>query len=128
MENATIIAVSVKRLQEKDKFPKEIIVRNLKEENENGITDLKCAVFADYTSDRYTVLKINGEYSGRMSRYTLMMFLIYNGNGELIEASFDETIPNDFKGKKMFSQTIQVPNDEYISRISVRFIPDPAFL
>jgi hypothetical protein len=63
-----------------------------------------------------------------MSRYTLMMFLVYNGNGDLIDASFDEKIADDFKGKKTFSQRIQVPKDEYISKVSVRFIPDPVFL
>lgn len=121
-------AISVKKLEEDEKLPKEIIVRDIEEEKKYGITDLKCAVYRSYVYDRYMNLKINGEYSGRVSAYTLMMFLVYNGNDELIEARFDEKIPNDFKGKKTFSQTIQVPLDEYISRITVRFIPDPVFL
>lgn len=130
MENNTITAkaVSVKKLKENDKLPKEMIERNLKEEKENGITDLKCAVFVDYSSERYTTLRINGEYSGKASRYTLMMFLVYNGNGNLIDASFDEKIDDDFKGTKTYSQRIQVPKDEYISKVSVHFIPDPVFL
>lgn len=121
-------AISVKKLEEDEKLPKEIIVRDIEEEKKYGITDLKCAVYRSYIYDRYMNLKINGEYSGRVSAYTLMMFLVYNGNDELIEARFDEKIPNDFKGKKTFSQTIQVPLDVYISRITVRFIPDPVFL
>ena len=121
-------AISVKKLEEDEKLPKEIIVRDIEEEKKYGITDLKCAVYRSYIYDRYMNLKINGEYSGSVSAYTLMMFLVYNGNDELIEARFDEKIPNDFKGKKTFSQTIQVPLDEYISRITVRFIPDPVFL
>lgn len=130
MENNTITtkAVSVKKLKENDKLPKEIIERNLKEEKENGIIDLKCAVFVDYSSERYTTLRINGEYSGKVSRYTLMMFLVYNGNGNLIDASFDENIADDFKGTKTYSQRIQVPKDEFISKVSVRLIPDPVFL
>jgi hypothetical protein len=121
-------AISVKKLQDNEKLPKEIIEINTDEERANGITDFSCAIFTDYSSDRYTNFKINGEYSGRMSRYTLMMFLVYNGNGDLIDASFDEKIADDFKGKKTFSQRIQVPKDEYISKVSVRFIPDPVFL
>lgn len=121
-------AISVKKLEEDEKLPKEIIVRDIEEEKKYGITDLKCAVYRSYVYDRYMNLKINGEHSGRVSAYTLMMFLVYNGNDELIEARFDEKISNDFKGKKTFSQTIQVPLDEYISRITVRFIPDPVFL
>ena len=121
-------AISVKELQVNEKLPNEIIEINTDEERANGITDFSCAIFTDYSSDRYTNFKINGEYSGRMSRYTLMMFLVYNGNGDLIDASFDEKIADDFKGKKTFSQRIQVPKDEYISKVSVRFIPDPVFL
>ena len=117
-------AISVKKLQDNEKLPKEIIERNPDEERANGITDFSCAIFTDYSSDRYTSFKINGEYSGRTSRYTLVVFLVYNGNGDLIDASFGETI----KGKKTFSQRIQVPKDEYISKVSVRFIPDPVFL
>ena len=120
--------ISVKKLQENEKLPKGIIVRNLEEEKKNGITDINFAVFRDYSYDRYTYLKLNGEYSGKTSRYTLLMFLVYNGNGELIDASFDEKLPDDFKGKKTFSKTIQVPNDEYISKVTVRVIPDPVFL
>jgi hypothetical protein len=127
-QNNSIKAISVKSLQEDEKLPQELIVRNIGEEKKYGITDLKCAVFRSFTYDRYTNLKINGEYSGRVSGYTLMMLLVYNGNGELIEANFDEKISDDFKGKKPFSKTIQVPIDEYISKISVRFIPDPVFL
>jgi hypothetical protein len=129
MDNTShISAISVKKLQENEKLPKEIIVRNVDEEKQLGVTDLRCAIFRDYSYERYVNLKINGEYSGKASRYALIMFLVYNGNGELMGASFDEKISNDFKGKKIFSQTIQVPIDEYISKISIRLIPDPVFL
>lgn len=121
-------AVPVSQLGEDEKLPKSIIFRNITEEHDNGITDFKCALYRSYVYGRYTDIKITGEYSGKMSRYTLMMFLIYNGNGELIEASFDEEIDEDFRGIKTFSATVQVPNDEYISKVAVRFVPDPVFL
>ena len=128
-------AISVKKLQDNEKLPREIIERNSNEEKSYGITDFSCAIYTDYSIDRYTSFRINGEYrkinvedSDRMYRYTLMVFLVYNGNGNLIDASYDVDIENDFKGKKVFSTHVQVPKDEYISKVTVRFIPSPVFL
>lgn len=121
-------AISVKDIKENEKLPKDIILRNLDEEKKFGITDLKCAVFRDYSYDRYTYLKLNGEYNRKTSKDTLILFLVYNGNGGLIEASFDETISDKFKGKKTFSKSLQVPTDEYISKITIRFVPEPVFV
>lgn len=119
--------VSVKKLQEKEKLPKSLIQRFESEEQKQGITDLRCSVMKDYTYERYCNLKITGEYFGKVSRYTLLMVMIYNANNELIEARFDEEIDQNFKGKRSFSITAQVPDDEYISRIVVRLTPDPVF-
>lgn len=119
--------ISVKKLQEKEKLPKALIQRFESEEQKQGITDLRCSIVKDYTYDRYCNLKITGEYSGKASRYTLIMVMIYNANDELIEARFGEKIDQDFKGKRTFSMIAQVPNDEYISRVVVRLTPDPVF-
>lgn len=121
-------AVRLNKLHEHDKLPSEIIICNTVEAEENGITEFKCAAFRSYTYDRYTYLDINGEYSGKVSHYTVILFLIYNGNGELIGANFDKEIPKKFRKKQTFSLSIEVPIDEYISKISIRFIPDPAWL
>lgn len=120
--------VSVKKLKEKEKLPKALIQRFESEEQKQGITDFRCSVVKDYTCDRYCVLKITGEYFGKVSRYTLIMVMFYNANNELIEALFDEVIDDDFEGKRAFSMTAQVPNDECISKIVVRLTPDPTFV
>jgi len=120
--------VSVKKLQDKAKLPKSIIKRYPAEEKKYGITSLQCSISKDYSFDRYTNLKITGEYSGKSSRYVLMMFLVYNANHELIEADFDEEVDEGFSGRKTFSVSVQVPNDEHISQVAIRFVPDPVFL
>ena len=119
--------VSVKDLKESEKLPKGLIQRFVSEEQKFGITDFCCSISKGYGYDQYTNLKITGEYTGKVSQYIVMMFMIFNANDEMIEARFGEEIDKDFKGKGTFSFLAQVPKDEYISRIVVRFIPDPTF-
>ena len=120
--------VEVLRLEDNDKLPKGIIRRIPEEEQRNGVTDLKFSVFKDYTSGRYTALKVIGEYTAKCTQYTIMYILVYNANNELIDASFDEKLSNDFSGKKTFTKYLQVPIDEYVSKVLIRFTPDPVFV
>jgi len=120
--------VSVKKLQKGEKLPKAIIKRHPAEEKKHGITSLSCSISKDYDFDRYTNLKITGEYTGKASHYALMIFLIYNANHELIEADYDEEVNEGFEGRKTFSVTVQVPIDEFISQVAIRFVHDPVFL
>jgi len=119
--------VAVKSVQEKEKLPKDILQRNIVVEQQYGITDFRCAIVKDYVSDRYCNFKITGEYSGKTTQYLLIVFLAYNANSELIEADFGYKIADDFKGHKTFSMSLQVPNDEYLSKIVMRIVPDPVF-
>lgn len=119
--------ISVKKMQEKEKLPKDIIQRGIADEQALGITDFRCAIVKDYSSDRYCTFKITGEYTGKVSQYLLIMFMAYNANNELIEADFGYKIDNDFKGHKTFSMSLHIPNDEYISKIIMKIVPDPVF-
>lgn len=120
--------VFVKKLQDDEKLPKDLIVRYPAEEQKIGITDFKCSVRKEYDCNNYVYLKITGEYSGKVNKYILLVFMIYNANGQLIGADFDEEIDNDFHGQKTFSTSVQVPIDEYISKIAIRLTPDPTFI
>lgn len=119
--------ISVKKMQEKEKLPKDIIHRDVAVEQQYGLTDFRCAVTKDYVSDRYCSFKITGEYTGKVSQYLLIVFMAYNANNELMEADFGYKIDNDFKGHKTFSMSLQIPNDEHISKIIMKIIPDPVF-
>lgn len=119
--------VSVKSIQEKEKLPKDILQRNVVVEQQYGISDFRCAIVKDYVYDRYCNFKITGEYTGKVSQYLLIVFMAYNANDELIEADFGYKISDDFKGHKTFSMSLQIPNDEYLSKIVMRIVPDPVF-
>lgn len=119
--------VSVKDLKEDEKLPKGLIQRFVSEEQKLGITNFRCSIVNSYVYDRYVNLKITGEYTGKVSQYIVMMVIIFNANNEMIEACFNEKIDHNFNGKGTFSFIAQVPKDEYVSRIVVRFIPDPVF-
>lgn len=87
--------VSIKDLKDNEKLPKGLIKRYPTEERKHGITDFRCSVSKSYSYNQYTDLKVTGELKGRVTKYTLMMFVVYNRNDELIEAVFDETIDKD---------------------------------
>jgi len=127
-QNIPSHAVYVGKLNQGEKLPKWVFKRYPKDEEQNGITEFRCSASKAYQSDRYTDIKVTGELHGKTTRYTLMIFLVYNANEELIETNYKEKLDDDFDGKKTFSVTLQVPSDEYVSKIAVRFIPDPVFL
>lgn len=120
--------VNLSTIDKSEKLPKSIIEHFPKDEQMRGITDFKCSVTKDYGYGNYCNLKLTGELVASMSQYTIMMIMVYNGNNELIGADFDEELSKDFKGKKTFSIEVKVPSDEYISRISIKFAPDPVFV
>lgn len=120
--------VQPSKYEDNEKLPKSLIQRFPNEEKKNGITDLRCSIFKEYSSDRHSTLKVIGEYSGKCSKYTLKVIMIYNANDELIDADFNESIDENFSGKKTFTHYMQVPNDEYISKVVIRFLPDPVFV
>lgn len=119
--------ISVKKMQEKEKLPKDIVQRDIAVEQQYGLTDFRCAIIKDYLSDRYCNFKITGEYTGKVSQYLLIVFMAYNADNELMEADFGYKIDSDLKGHKTFSRSLQIPNDEYISKITMKIIPDPVF-
>ena len=120
--------VIVGALSVNDKLPKNVIVHDPTEARKNGITRLKYTATLTSINERYVDLKITGEYNVRTSKYRLMMLLVYNENDELISADFSKKIDKDSSGSKSFSIKIEVPKDESISRISIRFIPDPVHI
>mgnify|MGYP004550615039 CR=1 FL=1 len=123
----TTEVISVAAMEEHEKIPKSFIQRNVASEQKYGITNFRCAVFKDYEWDRYWNFKVTGEYSGKVSRYLLIVIKVYNANNEMMDAAFDYKISSDFSGKQSFQTTLQIPNDEYISKIDTRIIPDPTF-
>ena len=54
--------------------------------------------------------------------------MIYNTNNELIEVDFGEKFEQNLNGKKTFSISLQVPEDEYLARIriEIRFTDNSA--
>ena len=119
--------VDLTKVELKEKLPKSLIQRFPDEEQRQGISNFRCSITKDYSFRGYCHLKLTGELTGNIPRYTLLMIMVYNANNELIGASFDEKIEQNLNGKKTLSVTVQTPNDEYISRIVVRFVPDPVF-
>lgn len=121
-------SISIKDLSDNEKLPKSLIYRHVDEEIRLGIADLKCSVKKDYDYEHYLSLKITGEYSGKSTEYLIIMFMVFNAHNEMIAATFDELIDNEFKGTKSFSNSCEVPIDEYISKIEIKIIKDPAFV
>lgn len=123
----TNMIIDIAKLNEGEKIPKEIIEINTDVSRDVNITSLNCAVRKDYQYDDRAIFKFTGEYEGKSNRYVLIIMMIYNANNELIGYEDDVTIDEEFQGQATFSETVQVPGDEYISRIVLKMILDPAF-
>lgn len=119
--------LSIAKMAEHEKIPKDKIERYPDIENKFGITDFRCAISKDYDYERYCSFKVTGEYIGKSSKYLLIVIMLYNANNELIGAGFGEEIDQGFKGRATFSTSLQAPTDEYISKAIVRLTPDPVW-
>ena len=122
------MCVDISKLQDGEKLPKEIIDTNLRCVGGVDIQSMNCSIRRDFEYNGVTTLKFTGEYVGSSKYYVLIMVMLYNANDELVAFSSDEEIDKNFNGQASFSDSIQVPSDEYISKAVVRLILDPALM
>ncbi len=120
-------SVSISSMEENEKLPKDRVVLYPADNLQLGITNFRAAVIKDFESDGICWFNINGEYEGKTKKYLIIVVMVYNANNELIGTCFDEQIDEKFNGRKTFSASLKVPNDEYISKVEVRLIQDPTF-
>ena len=112
------------------KLPKSILRRESAIEKKFGFTDMKFTISKDDWFGESDALKIVGELYGNKLTcdYVVLVFTVYNENGEIIGADFGEKISgDDFEGYCTVSRMVDVPKDEYISEIRFRPILDPCF-
>ena len=120
-------AVSIATMEDDEKFPKERVVLYPDEYQVLGVTNFKATVYKDYESDGYAYFAIKGEYDGKTSNRLIIVPMIYNAANELIGASFKEVIKDKIRSHKTYSQSVKVPNNEFISRVEIRITRDPVF-
>ncbi len=117
--------ISIKDYLQNEKLPKNLLERDVSSEKEYGISDFSCAVIKTFNSENIVQLQMNGKYRYKVKKSVIMMIKIYNGNNELIEMNAREAIKGKTQGETVFSVQLQVPNDETISKITIRFALNP---
>ena len=121
--------LSMEKMKLYEKLPKERIERYPDIERKFGIKEMKCSVSRGerFDWDCHTEnLLVRGELSGRLPKDILLLVMIFNGQGEMIEYN---QIPI-YHGEKSesFSEDISIPKDETISKVIIRPIYRPTEL
>lgn len=120
--------VDISQMKEGEKIPKSMVEIITDSCGMANITSLTCSVRRDFQYNGHTSFKFTGEYSGKCNQYVLIMMMLYNANDELIGYNDQKKIEKNFSGQGSFSEKVQVPTDEYISKAVVRLIADPTFV
>ena len=120
-------AVSIAAMEEDEKFPKERVLLHPEEYQVQGVSNFKATVYKDYESDGYAFFAVKGEYDGKTSDRLIIISMVYNAENELIGASFKEVIKAKIRSHKTYSQSVKVPNNEFVSRVEVKIAKDPVF-
>ena len=67
-------------------------------------------------------MKVMGEYRGTCSTDLMLFIMVYNEDNDLIDYSANISIGKGFADQESFSELVEIPKDEKISRIVLRFV------
>ena len=71
------------------------------------------------------MLQVTGDCTGAVSQTLLLVFQVYNDDGEMIGADFSQVLLPDTGREHAFETLIDLPCQEAVSLIAVQVIPDP---
>ncbi len=128
MDRNNEAALRVDDLGVKEKIPKRFIVSSPQEECKHGVKYIDYYIEKESKNEMITSFRIYGECICDLKRNVVLMFLVYNEQGELIEANFKQGYEKETFGKQTFSLNIDIPTDEYISKVVFKVIYDPETL
>ena len=119
----TAVPIEISQLQEEEKIPQENIkiVSDLKHIGANA-PNLKCTIRRDFESSGKIFLKVMGEYRGTCSTDLMLFIMVYNEENDLIDYSANIDIGKGFVDQESFSELVEIPKDERISQIVLRFV------
>lgn len=127
-ENTVNDTINIKDLKVGEKVPKSVLQFDPFLKKELTFEDFRITTRKSDVIDGMAFLDFSGEYSGRATINYLMYIMVYNYKNEMIGYSANHTIGHDFCGSNTFELSVKIPNDEFITKIIIRFDEDPIFL
>ena len=96
-----------------------------KQEREYGLETLKVSAKQLSKTGNCCMLQVTGACTGAVSQTLLLVFQVYNDDGEMIGADFSQVLLPDTGREHAFETLINLPCQEAVSLIAVQVIPDP---
>ena len=96
-----------------------------KQEREYGLETLKVSAKQLSKTGNCCMLQVSGDCTGAVSQTLLLVFQVYNDDGEMIGADFSQVLLPDTGREHAFETSIDLPCQEAVSLIAVQVIPDP---
>lgn len=96
-----------------------------KQEREYGLKTLKVSAKQLSKTGNCCMLQVTGNCTGAVSQTLLLVFQVYNDDGEMIGADFSQVLLPDAGREHAFETSIKLPCQEAVSLIAVQVIPDP---
>ena len=120
---ADVAPVEIAKLKEEEKLPKENIkVLSGYESIGTWAPRIYCAVRMGGIYGVEASLHVVGEYQGSSNTNLILFILVYNEKHDLIGYDSNEEFGRNSVGHGTFSQYVQVPYDEKISKVVLRFV------
>lgn len=125
----TVKAIDITNMEEEEKLPQEnIVIRRLGYEKKGFNPPLiECTARRGNETNDSIYLNVNGNYRCCSGAKAVLYIMVYNTENDLIGYSSDISVCKDshFIGNPPFSESVEVPKNEEISKIVLMFGPDP---
>lgn len=121
----TVKPIAVSELKDEEKIPKEniILIPELASGGRKPALLLNCTVRKHVWLDDGTIgLNVLGEYRGSCSPWVTLFAMAYNAENQLIGYTECAQIGDYFYGEASFSAYMQIPCDETLSKIVLRYV------